>query len=419
MSTLYEKVVREQAEERKLFRSGAFIKRDAEHFFATKSKLIQIIMGIRRSGKSTLGHLAINNKDYAYLNFDDERLIAITDKELDKLLEALYSVYGDFTYLFLDEIQNIDNWSLFINRLYRQGIQITITGSNSKLLSKELATHLTGRYRSLELLPFSFKEYTNYKKFKYTNTTKSNGLLLKHLNDYMQHGGFPEVLQGNATEQYVRDLVNAIINRDIIDRYVIKYTTALRQIAYFLIDNFSRELSYNRIKNQLKLKSEHTVKNYVNYLEEAYLIFTVSKFSYKKMEQLKYRKLYVPDPSFATVLTNAPAIDRGFLLENIVFLELYRRKAASNSDIFYYKQNEEVDFVITRNAKVWELIQVCYDLNSEKTFNREVKALLNVSKALKSKKLTIITYNDERTLQVDGKTIQIIPVGKWLLNLNA
>jgi predicted AAA+ superfamily ATPase len=418
MNALFEKIAREQAEERSEYRSASFITRDAEQYFSKQSKLIKIIMGIRRSGKSTLGHRISTNKDYAYLNFDDERLIGIKPAQLDELLEALYAVHGDFTHLLLDEIQNVDKWSLFVNRLQRQKIQIIITGSNSKMLSKELATHVTGRYESIELLPFSFKEFLAYKKFKYEkNTTKSNGLLIKYLDQYMQYGGMPEIVQGIADKHYVRNLVNAIISRDVLDRYRVKHVVILRQIAYYLMANFAHEMSFNRIKNQFDLGSEHTAKNYVNYLEEAYLIFTLPKFSYKKIEQLKYRKIYVPDTAFVTSFSDAFTHNYGFLLENLVFLELYRRKVETDTELFYYKQDEEVDFVVTRNMQIQGLIQVSFDMSNEKTLNREIKALVNASNRLKLKKvnLTIITHTDERTIEIEGKTINVVPVGKWLL----
>ena len=334
---IFHQVIIEQKEEVDHRSDENLVKREFENRIDFSSQLAQIITGIRRSGKSTLAHQVYSNMNYAYINFDDERLMACTAEDLNLLLELLYQVYGDFKYLLLDEIQNIDGWSLFVNRLLRKKIHIIITGSNSRLLSVELATHLTGRFVSTELFPFSFKEYLLYKQFSLgPQTTKEAGLLKGLYAEYTISGGFPEVVRGENLDSYITTLFEAIVTRDIVYRYNIRYIRTFRDIAVYLVNNFASELSFNRIKTVFELGSENTAKTYVSYLEEAYLTLTLPKFSFKKQEQLRYRKVYVTDPAFISVISDKFSRNSGRILENIVFLELRRRAVSENYEIFYF-----------------------------------------------------------------------------------
>lgn len=279
-----------------------------------------------------------------------------------------------------------------------------------------MASHLTGRYSIIELFPFSFDEFLTFKKFNKENlTTKNKGLLSSYFDEYLKNGGLPEIIKGAKSVQYATDLFNAIVTRDILFRYNIKHKQTFKDIAMFLVNNFSREISYNRIKKLFNIGSEHTAKNYISYLEEAYLIITLPKFSYKKPESLKYRKSYLIDTVFASALSDNFSQNTGFLFENVVLLELFRRKSLNNFDLFYYKQQIEVDFVIYKNHFVEELIQVCYNLENEKTLKREIKSLVQASKELNSKKNSIITLNDKKIIETEGISIKIIPIYEWLL----
>jgi predicted AAA+ superfamily ATPase len=262
-------IVEEQKAELALFKESEMVPREKEPDIKTESNLAQIITGIRRCGKSTLALQALQNKHYAYINFDDERFINFEADTLNDLLEALYTVYGDFEYLLLDEIQNIEGWHLFVNRLLRNKIKIVLTGSNANLLSREMASHLTGRYAAIELLPFSFHEYLIAKEINILNTTtaKGRGLTSKYFSEYLFSGGFPEVLKGEEQKSYVSNLFEAIVTRDIIFRYKIRNVRTFREVALWLTGNFAKEISYNRIKNIFDLGSENTAKNYVTYLE--------------------------------------------------------------------------------------------------------------------------------------------------------
>ncbi len=413
---IFHQVIIEQKEERDHHSKNNLVIREFESHVNLSSQLAQIITGIRRSGKSTLAYQVYNNLNYAYINFDDERLMACSAKDLNLLLELLYQVYGDFKYLLLDEIQNIEGWSLFVNRLLRKNMHIIITGSNSKLLSVELATHLTGRFANIELFPFSFKEYLKYRQFSYgTKTTKEKGLLKGLFAEYSKLGGFPEVVRGEPLKEYITALFDAIVTRDIVYRHNIKYIRTFRDIAVYLVNNFANELSFNRIKTIFELGSENTAKSYVSYLEEAYLILTLPKFSFKKQGQLRYRKVYTVDPAFISVISADFSMNSGRILENIVFLELRRRAVSGNYEIFYYKKQFEIDFVIYSNRHVIELIQVCESLFDKRTKSREVRALINAASELNSNGLKIITADEDEIIEENGHKIKVVPVVDWLI----
>ena len=416
MNELFLQTVIDQKAELQQYAVSKFNERQEINKIDLNSSLAQIIVGVRRSGKSTLAHLALKGKKYAYLNFDDERFLNFKTDELNSLLEILYKIYGDFDYLFMDEIQNVDGWNLFVNRLLRQGVKIVLTGSNSKLLSNELATHLTGRYNLIELYPFSFREVVNFNSMTLVNkTTKDNGLLQNLFDKYCEQGGFPELFKEQFPKDYIDNLLKAIITKDIFYRYNILHTKTFSDVANYLINNFSREISYNRIKNIFGIGSEHTIKNYVGYLEEAYLILTLPKFSYKNQETLRYRKTYVIDTAFTSIITVNFSPNIGFILENIVFLELRHRRLSEHFEIYYYKKNYEIDFLLYSGREVIELIQVSTALDNPKTLKREIKALLNASSELNCNKLTLITRFNRDNIIENGHTIEIVSVVDWLM----
>ena len=411
----YKQVVLDQKEELQRLNIKSLVPREAEKYWTIPTRLIRIITGVRRSGKSTLALHHLMNSGFGYVNFDDERLSGIKSNELNDLLSAIYEVYGDVNCLFFDEIQNTENWSLFVNRLQRTGNTVVITGSNSKLFSTELATHLTGRYKTIELFPFSFREFLLAKSIGTTSgTTREKAIRKKAFDEYCQQGGFPEILAGEDAVLYARNLFFSIINRDILYRYKIHHTRAFKELAAYLVLQTGKEISYNRLKNIFSLGSAHTARNYVDHLEEAYIIATVEKFSFKKQESLRYRKTYAIDIAFYRSLSPAVPVNKGFIYETLVFLELLRRKTANGIELFYYKGTREVDFVVKKNQELLNLIQVCHDLGETKTLNREVNALLEASNALKCEHLTIINENLYEERNVQGKTIRFIPIINWL-----
>ena len=233
-----------QKEELEANEPSSLVCRYEESQINLDSKMAQVVIGVRRSGKSTICEKVLREKvkDFAYVNFDDERLVDLKAEELDLLLEALYRLYGDFQYLFLDEIQNIDGWPLFVNRLLRQKIHILITGSNSRLLSSELMTHLTGRHHQINLYPFSFSEYCNILEVDTKSfSTKARALRKNALEKYMSEGGFPELLSETDRKGYISGLVDAIIKNDVAKRFRIRHKDVLRRLAIYLSDNYGKE----------------------------------------------------------------------------------------------------------------------------------------------------------------------------------
>ncbi len=416
MDLNFRQIIAEQRDEIKLILETGWVPRDREASVSTETRLVQIITGVRRSGKSTLAHRALQDLPYAYLNLDDERLVGITAPDLDQLLEGLYAVYGTFGRLILDEIQNVEGWHLFVNRLQRSNFKLILTGSNSKLLSSELATHLTGRFSLVELLPFSFKEFLAAKGVNTREmiTAKDKGLIIGYFEQYFTSGGFPDIIAGESRYPYISTLFNAIVTRDIMYRHKIRHIRSFREMAVWLAGNSATEISYNRLRKIFNLGSDNTARNYVSFMEEAWLFLTLPKFSFKNQESLRYRKIYMVDVAFSVLAGALTTPNQGHLLENIVFLELFRRRQTSQYELYYFKKTIEVDFVIYQNRTILELIQVCWTIRDPKTRNREVRALQTAALELNPQKMTIITMDERLEIPVDGKTIEVVPVTEWL-----
>ncbi len=293
----------------------------------------------------------------AFVNFDDEMLAFLRKEELNSVVKALYEVYGDFKCLLLDEVQNVEGWELLVSRLQRKGMNIVVTGSNARLLSREFSTYLTGRHVKMEIFPFSFREFLLWKgaHFEEANT-RSSSLLKRYLEEYIKIGGFPEVVKNpEIRNSYLSSLYSSIISRDIMERRSIRFTRTFRELAITAMSNFSRMVSYNKLKNTHGLKSVHTAKNYLKYLEEAYLMFTLEKYSPKPKEVVNSpKKLYLVDSGLINALSISSSKDAGLLMENIVFLELQRRKAIEeNLEMYYWRDTagKEVDFLIKKGKK--------------------------------------------------------------------
>lgn len=384
--------------------------------------LIKVIQGVRRCGKSTLCYQLLKDKNFAYVNFDDERLASLETEDLNKVLESFYEIYEKFEFILLDEVQNVYGWELFVNRLKRQGLNVVLTGSNARLLSKELSTHLTGRHIPLELFPFSFREFLKYRGLEFnikSLTTEDKGLIKNKFNEYAQKGGFPEALKESViAETYLRSLYSTIINKDVVLRNKVKYVKTLKDIASYLISNHSCQMSFNKIKNVFGLRSTHTALNYVSYLEESYLFFFLKRLSYKHKESLiANRKNYVIDTGLINALSVKFSQNKGRLYENIAAIELLRKKSLKDSDIFYWQDihKNEVDFVIKQGMKTSQLIQVCYDPSDLVTKERETRSLLKASKELKCENLIMLTEDKRGEEKADGKSIRLIPLWEWLL----
>ncbi len=378
---------------------------------------IKVIIGIRRCGKSIFGHQLLAGTPYAYVNFDDERLIQTQTEDLNLILQTLLEIKPGVKTLFFDEIQNVPGWELFANRLHRQKYNLLITGSNSKLLSKELATHLTGRHVSLSLTPFSFSEFLKVKnclsKEEDFFKTEKKAEFSRLFDEYISFGGFPEMAVDGFDAHYLRDLYDKIITRDITDRYKIKYVKTLKELALYSFSNLGNRITYHKLKNTFELNSVHTVKNYMQYLEDAYLIRLVQNFSFKVKEQVRQpRKLYTLDNGMARSMSPKFTADRGAALENLVFQELNRR----GGDLFFWSTPEtEVDFVVKSGLNVSALIQVCESLADIDTRKREMKGLIKASEATGCTQLNILTRAESGEEKIGRLKIKIQPVWQWLL----
>ena len=405
------------------FQGLSLVAREAEKNLRLDSRLIQVVSGVRRCGKSVLIYKLLRDKEFGYVNFDDDRLLRIQPNEI---LAGLQQVYGkQLNFIFLDEIQNLEHWELFVNRLHRAGFKLFLTGSNAKLLAKEMATHLTGRHHTIELFPFSFKEYLQIQNFKEDlGTTQGKSVALRQVQEYLRQGGFPEVIIGKEEPlPYLRELYQKIIERDIVSRYHLSYVKTLKEIARSVMSNPGRQLSYGKIRRQFGLGSDHTVKNYLLYLAESYLLMPLSRFSFKPMEiEKSEKKVYCIDTGMAAAVSLQTNLDTSHLVENMVALELLRQQSSpSDIEVYYWKSSdqEEVDFVLRQGRFIIQLIQVCLSLENEDTKKREFRALLKASKALRCKNLLVITLLEEGEETVDWfgiqGTIKYIPLWKWLL----
>jgi predicted AAA+ superfamily ATPase len=416
----YKQVITDQQKEKNEIVVSKLTTRREESFFEFDSPLAQIVIGVRRSGKSTLCHKVLrqNNIDYAYINFDDERLYGLKSEELNSVLEGLYMVYGEFKYLFCDEIQNVSSWFLFVNRLLRQKIRLFITGSNAKLLSHELSTHLTGRYNQIELYPFSFSEILQYKNIS-SDDASTVGVALRKaaFEEYMSKGGFPELFLVKNKKAYVKNLFNSIITRDIQQRFSVRYPEALRKMADYMTDTPATEISYKKLAETFAFGSIHTAEKYTGYLRQAYLLLGIHKFSFKSKERIRNEKNYVIDMAFISMAKEGFSEKNfGSRLENIVCIELLRRRNQTLTDVYYYQNGYEVDFVLSNDNKIVELIQVSADISTVKTFNRETNALVQASDKFQCDKLTLITLNENKTYSANGKTISIVSILEWLID---
>jgi len=421
---MIKEIILDQTEEKKrILRSGRIIERENLGLWKqfVENELIKVTMGVRRSGKTVFTHLLLGGQDYAFANFDDERLAFVGTEDLNYILEALYETYGDFEYLLLDEVQNVQGWELFVNRLQRRGINVFVTGSNANLLSRELSTHLTGRYIRMEIFPFSFREFLLWKGInKYQITTKARAMYKRYLEEYIMIGGFPEVVKSpELRNTYLPTLYSSIITRDIVARHNIRFVKTFREMAANIISNFSQIITYNKLKNVHGLKSVHTAKNYMDYLSEAYIVQIVEKYSQKPKEIVNSpKKVYIVDSGLINSFSLSATENKGRLIENLFFIELLRKKSLDRDmEIYYWKdyQDREIDFVVRKGKKVEKLIQVTYATGKDEIEKREKKSLLKGSELLGCKSLTVITWDYEDEENTENRKIVYIPLWKWLL----
>lgn len=415
----------------KFLKKTELVKREIQKDIAPllNQREIIIITGVRRGGKSSLMRLISNDliekydilqDNILYLNFEDERFTYFDINDFEQVYEIFLELYHPVgrKYFFLDEIQNVKGWEKWLNRLYEfEDLKIFVTGSNATLLSPEIATALTGRNRQLIVYPFSFNEFLSLRNYSITEKDfylREKRIEIKRLFDeYLKLGGFPEVLKisdNTLLEQYLKD----IIYRDVIARYSIRNIKEIKELTLFLASNIGTIQSYNNLREMINVKSLNTIKNYLEMLENVFLFFKIDLFSFSVKKQIyNPSKIYSVDSALSNVIAFKFSENIGHIYENIVFIELQRR----NKEVFYWKskRGREVDFVIKSGLKIDEAIQVCFSFTDKKTRDRELESLLSAKNELNVDNLVMITEDEKGEEVIDGATVRIIPLWKWLL----
>lgn len=404
-----------------------YVYRDIINDFNFKSGFIEVITGCRRSGKSTIFNILINDlikkrkakpHEILMLNFDNPNFIPFYKnvQKIDSIIEEAEILVGHkIKYLFLDEVQNIELWEKWLKAKYDQKVfeRIFITGSNANLLEGQYISRLSGRYFSYVNYPFSFKEFLDYKKIKYykniTENFKFKHDIINQFNKYFKTGGFPEFVIINDLK-ILETYYQTIILKDVISNNRVNDAVAMKEIAYFLLSNISNFFSYNSIAKNLNIH-EQTVKEYIEHLKQSFLFYELKKYDYSIKKQNKNKKkIYCVDNGFVNKIGFSFSENSGKYLENLIFTELKRR----GKDIFYYSDKHECDFVLRERNKIKKAIQVCYDLN-EKNKTREINGLIEAMNEFKLKQGLIITHNQRDTIILGDKKIILIPAWEWLL----
>lgn len=396
-----------------------YIARDFPEKYLSNDEII-IISGVRRCGKSVLLQQIrdkLPQKDY-FFNFDDDRLGNFTVEHFQQLYEVLIELYGEQNYFYFDEIQNIPGWEHFVKRLYNSGKKIFITGSNARMLSKELGTYLTGCYISIELYPFSFSEFLIFREQKNLlgdiSGTVARGEIQSAFNNYLRQGGFPIYLK-SEDGIVLKTLYDNILYKDVMVRNQIVNEREVKELVYYTVSNIGKPLTYTSLAKVVGVKNPTTVKNYLEYIENTYLLFTLSKLDYSVKAQLRNpKKVYAIDNALVSRLGFHFSGEEGRLLENMVFIELRRR----GGEVFYHSSgNAECDFVVREGFRVTQAIQVCYLFDNFETRKRELRGIQDAMDAYQLSEGIIITSSHEEVVEYEEKKIYILPAWKWLRSL--
>ena len=394
-------VVEQQRNRMSLRDSG--LKRELIPAIKSLSSHALIISGVRRCGKSTLLMQMMEGMNPAkvlYLNFESPQLYEFTLSDFARL-DTIIAEKGVKT-LFFDEIQLVEGWEIYIRQKLDEGFQLVITGSNVSLLSKELGTRLTGRHITQELFPFSYSEFITFKLL--TPGVAS-------LKAYMHTGGFPEYVK-NGDEEQLSMLFNDVLIRDIVARYGIKDIKSLQRLASFLINNIGNRITANKLKQPLSIGATSTILSWFSHLELSYLVSFLPMYSHSTKAQLiNPRKVYAIDLGLVDIISNTMTDDVGRKLENLIFLHL----RSSYSELYYFDDKGECDFVVMKNGVVKELVQVCYELTQD-NLKRETNGLIQALKFFKLKKGKIITFANSDFIKIDNFEIEVLPAYQYLMN---
>ena len=379
---------------------------------------VVVITGVRRCGKSVLLQQIRERqkeRDY-YLNFDDERLINFKVEDFQTLNEVFMEDFGIQKCYYLDEVQNVEGWERFVSRLYSQKCKVFVTGSNAHLLSRELGTFLTGRHVTIELYPFSFKEYLELEEVSVTQdmfyTTEGKALLLGRVQRYMKTGGLPQYVQTD-NDNYLFSLYNDIIYKDVVVRNKINNEKQLKEMMYYLASNATHRFTYNSVAKAVNIKSPDTIKSYIGFIEDTYLFRQLAKYDYSVGIMVRSpKKIYFIDNAFIHKIGFNATNNLGSTLENTVCIELMRR----GKDIYYFAGMQECDFIVRESIYIVEAIQVSVSIKTPATREREIKGLVEAMDKHQLQEGLIITLEEEEEIKMnDGRHILVCPVWKWLL----
>ncbi|MBI5224499.1 ATP-binding protein [Candidatus Micrarchaeota archaeon] len=404
---------------------AAFLKKDlgvgraALSLVGEKIKLphVVVISGLRRCGKSTLLRQIVRkfyqDLEFYYVSFEDERLFGFDASQFNDIYEAQVELFGKKKAFFIDEIQNVDRFESFVRRFYDSGFKFFISGSNARLLSKELGTKLTGRHVDIQVRPFSFQEFLALRKFNFDKAqlykTEGRAAIKRLFSEFLARGGMPEYLVFGDPEVLSR-VYDDIVIKDIAVRHGVLNVAQMRDLYKYLIANFSNKFSLNSLRKLLNFGSMNTVKAFVSYLEQAYFVSVVSKFDYSlKKQMVNDKKLYVADNAFIPLLFAKTTKDNGRMLENLAFNVL-----SEKANVFYFSNGNECDFVAIEKNILKMAVQVCWEL-TENNKDRELRGISSCMETLKIKHGMILTYDQEEELVFEGLKISIKPIWKWLL----
>lgn len=379
---------------------------------------ILIISGIRRCGKSVLMQQMrdrLVEKDF-FFNFDDERLANFKLDDFQKLQECFVELFGEQHTYYFDEIQNIEGWERFVRRLYNAGNKIIITGSNARMLSRELGTHLTGRYIQVEIYPFSFQEYLAMNEIpvnaKTLYTTTGRATMVKSFVKYMECGGFPKFLQDGSVS-YLTSLYESIIYRDILTRNGLTNEKEMLEMMFYLASNATKRITYSSLGKVVEIQHPDTIKNYLEYIQQTYLISQLFRYDPSvKKQMMSPKKIYFVDNAIIKRIGFNATENNGVFLENLVFIELKRR----GWDVYYYADKKECDFVVRKGLHISDAYQVTLKMDSPQTREREIAGVREAMQAYSLSKGYILTFEGKETINFDdGTIVEVVPVWEWIL----
>ncbi len=392
-----------------------------------KTDLINDIVGVRRCGKTNLMYLIAKKGNFIYLNCEDRLVYPLKLEDLNYLIEFIYeeNLLKKPVFLMLDEIQTVEKWEVFAKSIYDEfkgRVKLIVSGSVKLLLSKDYGKLLTGRHKSIELFPLSFKEFLAFKGFSNFEriTEEKEAKIRKFAEEYLKHGSFPKYILTDDFS-YLEEGFNDIIERDIKSRVEVRKKEVIDELTGLFIERIGTLVSFTKMRNILRNKgykvSTDLVIRYSSIFETVFLFFFLPIYSPKYSEVIKNpKKIYCVDNGFFKLFYLNFSENSGKLMENTVAIELLKRGYKTGKDLFYAKvDGKEVDFVLKKGLKIKQLIQVCYSLEDYNTKEREIKSLLKASKELKCNNLLIISWDEEDEIKEKGKNIKVVPLWKWLV----